>query len=427
MARDERTRPARRWAHGLDTGDGGDARDGFDDAASGRDRGSGEDRRRPLDVLAEARRMRLRLGAAIVVLLLAVGAAGYYAGGRPVAPGTGVYNAKTTNAVTAALPLLEAFVERIRGQAFERPVRVEVVSGGVLARQRVAALSVPTADRAATARALHLGKPATPSLPAGTSADAGGYYSFRTRVVYLASGPFDAYRRAVLVHELTHALDDQRFDLRALSRAAAPNADRLRAVQALIEGDAARVEHTFTDGLSAADQATITAHQPPNATATTLAGNEAGFVASPGQQFVLTVAQRGGEAAVDAAFLRPPDSSLQILLPQNYVSGVSALGVIAPTPSGTTVDQGSLGTFGLATFLTDGRSYLNASTTTHWQGDSYRTVTTGAKTCITDDVLLSSGPARDQLVTALRTTIGKRGHVAATPPDDALTFTSCSS
>ena len=63
----------------------------------------------------------------------------------------------------------------------------------------------------------------------------------------------DVATRVTVVHELTHALQDQHFDLNKLTDATKTSgADT--ALTALIEGDAVRVENKYVDALSKADQ-----------------------------------------------------------------------------------------------------------------------------------------------------------------------------
>lgn len=377
------------------------------------------------DRFTDTRGLRIRIGAVACVVLAAIVTAGLLAGGRPVAPGAGIYNARTTDPYAAAQPLLQAAVEAARGQRFRRPVPVRIVSARGLTALRRATLPVQQADRAATARALGVTQPTTPAIPAGTAQDTDGYYSFTSHTIYLRRTPFDAYHRAVFIHQLTHALDDQRYDLAGLIRAAAPDADRLRGAQALIEGDAARVEQTYIGRLPVADQRDIRRAHNYTAPATTYAENERAFSLTQGSLFVLDLLQLGGEKSVDQAFAHPPTSSQQIALPRYFAGGREPLGVRPPTGAGTTIDEGSLGVFGLATFLTGGVRYENVEAVNQWRGDRYRTVRTASRVCVTDTVLLGDATARDELAAAIRTTPGFRGPVTTSQLDPALTFTSC--
>lgn len=65
-----------------------------------------------------------------------------------------------------------------------------------------------------------------------------GYYEPADGTMYMAADLGDADADATLAHELVHALQDQRWDLKARSRYRPGDGDRSSAVSALAEGDA---------------------------------------------------------------------------------------------------------------------------------------------------------------------------------------------
>jgi hypothetical protein len=67
----------------------------------------------------------------------------------------------------------------------------------------------------------------------------GGYYDQEKKILYIASWLPIEQQRSVLVHELTHALQDQHFDIEKIidEDRAMQNDDRAMAHQALLEGD----------------------------------------------------------------------------------------------------------------------------------------------------------------------------------------------
>jgi hypothetical protein len=71
----------------------------------------------------------------------------------------------------------------------------------------------------------------------------GGYYDTEKKILYIAGWLPAEQQRPVMVHELTHALQDQYFDLDALTKkdAEAHNSDMALAHHALAEGDATAV------------------------------------------------------------------------------------------------------------------------------------------------------------------------------------------
>jgi hypothetical protein len=349
---------------------------------------------------AERRRLRVRVGAAVVVLLAGVAGFGLLAGGRPVPPGAGRYDPGTADPVAAALPALAGAVEGVRGLTFRSPPAVTVLDPKAFAAEVARPLPTdgPTPDRLATARALSLAHPAGAAAPRRPAADLAAFYSYRRHQVLLRSDlPFDAFGRVVLVHELTHALDDQNFDLLALSRAAAPDADRLRALDALIEGDATRVELSYVDTQPAADRAAVKAAYDYDPPLRTYADNERYFPYTAGRDFVAALVRAGGAKAVDEAFRHPPESTAQIIDPTRYTGRQAPLGVRAPAVAGARVDGGTLGQFGLAMLVSGGRRLTNVSGASQWAGDAYVTVRSGRGYCTYVNLVLATTTAREQI------------------------------
>ncbi|HYU35263.1 MAG TPA: hypothetical protein VEW48_24180 [Thermoanaerobaculia bacterium] len=138
----------------------------------------------------------------------------------------------------------------------------------------------------------------------------------------------------VLVHELTHALQDQYFDLTTFAKGD-PMSDASTARQALAEGDAtltmldallgmpieelpgaddllAQAMGSSRD-LAAAGSQELLAEAPPFIRETLL------FSYSQGSRFCISVRQKGGQKLLDHAFRSdPPRSSEQILHPEKW-------------------------------------------------------------------------------------------------------------
>lgn len=347
---------------------------------------------------AERRRGLARIGVAVAVVLAAVVALVVLAGGRPVPPARGTYDAGTTDPVAAAVPVLSGWVETARGLRFTSTPQVQVVDAAtyakVVAEPIPATDGTPAGNRAATTRALALGH-----LRAAGDALPEAFYSYGRHAVFLQQGrPFDAFARVVLVHELTHALQDQAFGLLTLVRAAAGDADRARALAAVVEGDATRVEQAYLASQPPADQAAVKARYDYDPTPRSYAELDRTFPYTVGRDFVTTLAQQGGNAAVDAAFRRPPVSTAQVIDPRDYTGGVEPLGVRAPPAEGQRLDGGTLGQFGLAALVTRGLRVSNVSAASGWLGDAYVTFRVSGRLCTAANVIVTDSEQREQLV-----------------------------
>jgi hypothetical protein len=81
------------------------------------------------------------------------------------------------------------------------------------------------------------------------------YYDPDRQEIIVRGTALDVAHRVTVAHELTHVLQDQHFDLRALQkRAAASETGDASALKALVEGDAVRIQDDYLAQLSAAEQ-----------------------------------------------------------------------------------------------------------------------------------------------------------------------------
>lgn len=138
--------------------------------------------------------------------------------------------------------------------------------------------------------------------------------------------------RKVVIHELVHALQDQHFDLDAqLDRMR--TTDETAAFFALVEGDAtlAAIEYELSRwGIkpeSLLDDpklfARVMTGMPPTVGAAAIGPNilqhPVVFRYTAGALFAAQLSQRGGKAALDAAYMRKPRTTLEILQPERYL------------------------------------------------------------------------------------------------------------
>lgn len=167
-----------------------------------------------------------------------------------------------------------------------------------------------------------------------------GFYDDKTHtmtVVQQGAG-FGPLEEMTLVHEYTHALQDQNFGLASLQTDALDQTDRDLAREALAEGDA-------TVTMSAWALAHLTPaqlQQVANASGAPQSQAELAklpavlqrlllFPYQAGATFVSQLLQQpGGWNAVDAAYRDPPDSTAQILHPKLYLTHRAPVQVSLP-------------------------------------------------------------------------------------------------
>ncbi len=155
-----------------------------------------------------------------------------------------------------------------------------------------------------------------------TGASVLGFYSSSRNAIVLISENRSNLQvnEGTLVHELVHALQDQRFNL---SRYDARTRDGANAESGLIEGDASLVEFRYQNRCQEGGPWNGTCLSPPDSGSSgSLANIGTYFVKfqpySDGPAFITTLYQQGGWEAVNAAYEDPPESSAQVIHPEKY-------------------------------------------------------------------------------------------------------------
>ena len=224
------------------------------------------------------------------------------------------------------------FVERRRKLTFDHPVPVKFLAGKAFVKAyqgddpKVSKHDRADAERyAGQLRALGLIEGPVDLIQSQRdlgAADVVGFYDQHEHALFVRGEDLDDTDvRVTLVHELTHALQDQKFDLDALDRQAETSGESF-AETALVEGDATSVENEYVASLPRAEQdaydasfddqspepdAPSTEHVPPVLDL---------FESAPyifGPQYLDTLKAEGGLARVDTAFRDPPQSEEEII------------------------------------------------------------------------------------------------------------------
>ncbi len=214
------------------------------------------------------------------------------------------------------------------------------------------------------------------------------FYDQHADALYLfEETPLDhATNRMILAHELVHALQDQHFQLELLPLQLKENDDRALAASALVEGDATlammlflvedtepgRMVSALVSGIFSQNMTALTS-SPPFLRESLL------FPYTKGHEFVSAIHARAGMQGVNAAFKRLPNSSRQILHPNEYLEEehlFSPAEVEWAEPLSTNAEVlgvNVLGEFGLRILLGQWLEPAHAeSAAKGWAGDGYR-------------------------------------------------------
>ena len=155
-----------------------------------------------------------------------------------------------------------------------------------------------------------------------------GYYDPKTQEFYLADWIDLDGQRPVMAHELTHALQDQHFNLRRFDKWPKHDSDAELSAHALIEGDASLVMMQYIvrsparqlsfmrSMVTGSAGSTEEIERAPRVLRETLL-----FPYFQGMSWVSQLYKRGGWDGVSAAFSRLPKSTEQILHAGKYFAG----------------------------------------------------------------------------------------------------------
>ncbi|MGE5227645.1 MAG: hypothetical protein ACM3OO_12295, partial [Planctomycetaceae bacterium] len=234
---------------------------------------------------------------------------------------------------------IESDVERATGLTFIRPVAVEGVTQAEMAAKIEAGFdrSYPAeyyARRTLAWRTIGVIPPDADlreSLRTFLTGQVAGFYDQDTKeLVYLddGSGTLSLTERITLAHELTHAIDDQYFDLTRLDAIAGRCQDeRSMAALGAVEGTAqydsiqAIVQDPSSLSLGDAVSALLDALGSAGSQPAGVPPFVTALVTWPytaGQAFVTALAARGGNDAIDGALQRLPTTTSQVLHPSLY-------------------------------------------------------------------------------------------------------------
>ncbi len=338
------------------------------------------------------------------------------------------------------LPELEAFVAQTRGLEFKHTPKVSLVADDQFEKllqgdgTDTSGTSQDTKTAIGELRALGLieGEIDVGAVAQQQAGNIIGFYDSETKQLYVRGVDASPYAQQTLVHELTHALDDQHFGLRRPELDKPEQSEAQAAFQALVEGDAVTVENAWHDSRTPEDQDAIDAAQGAGSGDAGDAGaepdvftKEAAFPYSVGPGLVAALRDAGGQARLDAAFEHPPTTTEQVLYPQRFLAGEGARQVAPPPADAKVTDEGSFGELGLFLIADATVSHVAAGrASTGWGGDAYRAWSDGDRTCIRANIQMDTPTDTAELVDMLHTWASKHPG-AVVSGTDPVQITNC--
>lgn len=314
----------------------------------------------------------------------------------------------------AALAGLAAFVERERGLEFREPVLVELLDDDAFEARLLEDFEEDAEELADDAEELialgfvDRGTDLAAELRTLLGVGVLGFYDPETDELVVRGAELTPYTRQTVVHELTHALDDQWFDLDRPEYD-----DRTDEVSfgftVVVEGSATRVESAYEASLTPDERAALRREE----TAFALDADVSGIplillqlISAPyelGEDFVDEVVATGGDEALAEALTEPPVTSEQVIEFDAYEAREPARPVAPPPVEGEQIGEGVFGQVMLE-FLLDpvlgmGRS---AQVAEGWAGDWYVLWRAGDRSCVRIDLAGETDPALAEVEEALR-------------------------
>ncbi|HEX3898692.1 MAG TPA: hypothetical protein VHW74_05925 [Mycobacteriales bacterium] len=340
--------------------------------------------------------------------------------------------------IKQALPGIEAFVEQERGLKFKRPVKVKLLAAKAFVKQLDKGDGAPSKSDIEQSESIFysLGLLSPKVNIAKVFKDAGddttiGFYDFKTKRLYVRGTRATPGVRAVLSHELTHALTDQWFGLNR-PKLDKSNQELGDAFTGLIEGDAERTRIAYEHKVltpaqrKIAEQEENAGGRPPHVPLVIL--ELIGFPYAVGPDFVDTLVEDGGIAELNHAYRHPPTSSEQLIDPTAYENHDNPKHVATPAADGTRVAHGDLGMIGLLLMLEHGLPRDEAQQAmTGWGGDQFASWRSGSGWCLRDSVVMDYGLAMDAFQAGLKDWVKTRhGNAHIEQLGDKTTFVTCS-
>lgn len=213
-----------------------------------------------------------------------------------------------------------------------------------------------------------------------------GFYDPDEHRLYIADWVPAEMQPATMAHELTHALQDQHFDIGRFTHHVRGRGDAQTAAMAVVEGDATAAMLDFA--LAPAGRTVLDLPDVTSSVAGQMSGDQPRLSAAPralresllfpylaGLRLCVDRLRAGGHGAIDQLLARPPESTEQVMHADKLASREAPVEVPAVVPAPLAADfelayHDVLGEFGtrlvLAEGVTDARAQSGAQ---GWGGD----------------------------------------------------------
>jgi hypothetical protein len=359
-------------------------------------------------------------------------------GATPSSPST---TAGGSSEFERALDPIIAFVQKERGLNYKtRPVVVALSDADFVARYQKITEDDYKKYRAeydaatVVLSAVGLLKPGTTYYETTQAfGDAGvvGFYDPESKELSVRGSTLTPFVKTVVAHELTHALDDQWFDLDRPEYEDAKDEISF-GLSALAEGNARRVENAYRATMSSADKTAADKEEASygggfQANAFTTAFLKLQLAPySLGETFVDELLALGGQKTLDDAFAAPPTTSEEVIDVDKYLAKEGRVDVAPPAADGAVVDDGVMGEIVIQYLLENVVSVAQASrAAAGWAGDWYVAWSANGASCVRMSVQMDTASDTSDLKSALDKWVATRPKGNVSVNAKTVTATSC--
>lgn len=233
-------------------------------------------------------------------------------------------------------------------------------------------------------------------------------YQPSTKRIRVRGTELDLATKGTLVHELTHAWQDQQFDLNRIEDMA--SSEERTAFRSVAEGHAVNAEDAWTEQLSTADRATYEEQQHKQGSAaqekiSDIPGVLVAAFDAPyefGPPFVNFMKERDGSAGIRRAFTKPPTSAEQLMDPWRFVDpGPEVSQPELALDGKTKVEDGQFGAlFWYLLFADRIDPHVAMKAADGWGNDAYALYEQDGRVCVTARFKGDTGPDVDEFAAA---------------------------
>jgi hypothetical protein len=297
-------------------------------------------------------------------------------------------------------------VAKLRALDFEHPVaasflddaafekKVSIDKGKLTEQEKKSA-----ARSEAELRAVGLIGPDVDLVNAVSSAQSAGVLAFydpmTKRITVKGTDLDDVATRVTVAHEMTHALQDQHFDLQKLEKEAAA-VHGSTALKTVVEGDAVRIQNAYAQTLSSEDQQRYAAEYgaigqqaQDESTSKGVPDTVTVMFQAPyalGESMLDAVMAKGQQAGIDGLFRDPPTADASFVTPSTLLDHRTFQKVKTPPLQPGERREGEPDVFGSLDLFEVLASRLDDATalaaTDAWDGDAMVAFKRGGQTCL---------------------------------------------